>query len=139
MFEDVFSRRNLILKKIIRYFYDDFNDIILESEVFSLSLFYEKCYYNIYYQINENNYLKCKKKIYQLYEKDTKSRYYYHRNLVMVKKGKSEVVLNLQEVIYNILKNRGVESSVKKYIFKFHRTEYQIISDYLKYQKRIYF
>ena len=124
MFEDVFSRRNLILKKIIRYFYDDFNDIILESvikikdlelvfrsillfskknylglysldhrkklmslleedkkeefvrgftryqsnflkvndledylklEVFSLSLFYEKCYYNIYYQINENN------------------------------------------------------------------------------------
>lgn len=208
MFEDVFSRRNLILKKIIYYFYDDFQDIILESiikindlelvfksiilfskknylglysldhrkklmslleeskkeefvrgftryqsnflkvneledylklEIFTLSLFYEKCYYDIYYQIDENNYLKCKKKIYHLYEKDIKSRYYYHRNLVMVKKGKSEVILNLQEVIYNILKNREVEPSVKKYVFKFHRTEYRIISDYLKYQKKLYF
>lgn len=208
MFEDIFSRRNIILKKLIEYFNDEFQDIIMESiirvrdlelilksivlfsnknyfglysldhkrklitllqegkredfvrfftryqsnfikvndleeylnlEVLTITLFYEKCYYNIYYEINENNYLKCKKKIYQLQGKDIRSKYFYHRNSVMVKKGKSEIVLNLQQVIYDIIKNRGIEHSVKKYIYKFYSTEFNIISEYLKYQKEIYF
>lgn len=208
MFEDIFSRRNIILKKLVEYFNDEFQDIIMESiirirdlelilksivlfsnknyfglysldhkrklitllqegkredfvrfftryqsnfikvndleeylnlEVLTITLFYEKCYYNIYYEINENNYLKCKKKIYQLQGKDIRSKYFYHRNSVMVKKGKSEIVLNLQQVIYDIIKNRGIEHSVKKYIYKFYSTEFNIISDYLKYQKEIYF
>ena len=208
MFEDIFSRRNIILKKLVQYFNDEFQDIIIESiirikdlelilksillfsnknyfglysldhkrklinllqegkkedfirfftryqsnfikvndleeylnlEIFTITLFYEKCYYNIYYEINENNYLKCKKKIYQLKGKDIRSKYFYHRNSVMVKKGKSEIMLNLQQVIYDIIKNKGIEPSVKKYIYKFYSTELNIVSDYLKYQKEIYF
>jgi hypothetical protein len=208
MFEDIFSRRNIILKKLVQYFNDEFQDIIIESiirikdlelilksillfsnknyfglysldhkrklinllqegkredfirfftryqsnfikvndleeylnlEVTTITLFYEKCYYNIYYEINENNYLKCKKKIYQLKGKDIRSKYFYHRNSVMVKKGKSEIMLNLQQVIYDIIKNKGIEPSVKKYIYKFYSTEFNIVSDYLKYQKEIYF
>ena len=57
----------------------------------------------------------------------------------MVKKGKSEIMLNLQQVIYDIIKNKGIEPSVKKYIYKFYSTEFNIVSDYLKYQKEIYF
>lgn len=208
MFEDIFSRRNIILKKLVQYFNDEFQDIIIESiirikdlelilksillfsnknyfglysldhkrklinllhegkredfirfftryqsnfikvndleeylnlEILTITLFYEKCYYNIYYEINENNYLKCKKKIYQLKGKDIRSKYFYHRNSVMVKKGKSEIMLNLQQVIYDIIKNKGIEPSVKKYIYKFYSTEFNIVSDYLKYQKEIYF
>ena len=208
MFEDVFSRRNIIIKKLIFFFHDEFQDIILESvlkikdlelifksillfskkiylglysldhrrklinllqsekkedflkffvryqsnflkvhsledylklEIYALSMFYEKCYYNIYFEINENNFLKCKKKIYQIYEKDIKSKCFYHRNSVLVKKGKEEIFLNLQEVIYNMIKNKGVETGVKKYVLKFHRKEYEIISEYLKYQKELYF
>lgn len=208
MFVDIFSRRNIILKKLIEYFNDDFHDIIIKSvirvndlelilksiilfsnknyfglysldhkrklinllqegkkedfirfftryqsnfikvndleeyldlEIMSLTLFYEKCYYNIYYEVNENNFLKCKKKIYQLKGKDIRSKYFYHRNSVMVKKGKSEIKLNLQQVIYDIIKNKGIEPSVKKYIYKFYSTEFNIVSDYLKYQKEIYF
>jgi hypothetical protein len=208
MFEDVISRRNTILKKLIQYFNEEYQEIVLESiikvknlelilksiilfsnknyfglysldhkrklitllqkgkredflnyftryqsnfikvneleeylnlEVLTISLFYEKCYYNIYYQVTENNYLKCKKKIYQLYNKDIRSKYFYHRNSVMIKKGKSEVTLNLQKVIYDIIKNKGIEPSVKKYIYKFYSKEFNIVSEYLKYQKEIYF
>jgi len=208
MFEDVFSRRNINLKKIIAYFNPEYQDIILESvikindlelimksillfsnqnyfglysldhkkkminfiregkreefinhftryqsnfikinnleEYFDLELtticfFYEKSYYDIYFEINENNYLKCKKKIYQLYDKDIRSKYFYHRNSVLVKKGKSEHCLNLQQVICDIVKNKKIDHNVKKYIQKFYSSECQIVSNYLKYHKDVYF
>ena len=208
MFEDVFSRRNINLKKIINYFNTEHQDIILESvikindlelimksillfsnqnyfglysldhkrklinlirerkkeefiknftryqsnfikvnnleeyfelELMSICLFYEKSYYDIYFEINENNYLKCKKKIYQLYDKDIRSKYFYHRNSVLVKKGKSEHCLNLQQVICDIVKNKKIDHNVKKYIQKFYSSECQIVSNYLKYHKDVYF
>ena len=33
MFEDIFSRRNIILQKLINYFFEDNKEIILESMI----------------------------------------------------------------------------------------------------------
>ena len=94
---NVFVRRNSKKEEFVRGFtryqsnFLKVNELedYLKLEVFSNCLFFMKnVTINIYYQIDENNYLKCKKKIYHLYEKDIKSRYYYHRNLVMVKNRK---------------------------------------------------
>jgi hypothetical protein len=208
MFEDIFSRRNIILQKLINYFFDDDKEIILESmikikdlslifrsivlfskkiyvglyslehrkklngfllegkkeefiknftrynsnfirnnkleqyvdlEVLTVMYFYEKQFYNSFFEFNETNYNLCKKKIYLLHEKDIRNRYFTYKNIIMVKKGKEETQLNLQETIYQIIKNKKVDYNVKKYIQKFYSQEYNIVYDYLKYHKEIYF
>ena len=208
MFEDIFSRRNIILQKLINYFFEDNKEIILESmikvkdlslifrsivlfskktyiglyslehrkkligfllegkkeefiknftkyssnfirnnkidqyldlEILSVMYFYEKQYYNSFFQFNETKYNICKKKIYLLHEKDIRNRYFTYRNVIMVKKGREETPLNLQETIYQIVKNKKVDYNIKNYIQKFYSQEYNIMYEYLKYHKEIYF
>ena len=57
----------------------------------------------------------------------------------MVKKGREETPLNLQETIYQIVKNKKVDYNIKNYIQKFYSQEYNIMYEYLKYHKEIYF
>jgi hypothetical protein len=207
MFEDIFSRRNIILQKLIHYFFEDYQEIILESiikvkdlslifrsiilfskknylglyslehrkklitllledkkedfinnftryngsfiksnkleeyldlEILTVSYFYEKKFYNTFFDFTEDNYNLCKKKIYLLHNKNIKNRYYCYKNLILVKKGKEETLLNLQETIYQIIKNKKLDTGIKKYIHKFYSQEFDIVFHYLKYHKEIY-
>ena len=204
MFEDIFSRRNTILKKMIEYFINDYKDLVLESvvrekdidlifkgiilfskisylgiyslehkkklltyikenkkedflknflrynssflkkynlekflrlEILTLSYLYEKSYFNAFFILNEESYIKAKTKIYLINQEDLKTKYFNHRNTIIIKKGKKNTELDIQEILFKLYSGKKIEFSIKNYILKYYLKEYTIVSEFLKYHK----
>lgn len=103
----------------------------LNYEILAYNYFFEKRYYNSFIEINLKEFQNYKKTIYEFYKEKTTNNFFSNKDTILVKKGKKEIIYDINEVIIKIFKNIKIEENLDKYIKNNYRKEYDIIFYYL--------
>jgi len=92
----------------------------LSIEIAALNYFYEKKKLDSFYQVNWENYRKCKKELYQLHKLDTQSKFFFYNDYLVIIKGRQKNNLSISKLIEKIILGDIVDERILQHIKECH-------------------
>ena len=89
-------------------------------EIATLNYFYEKKKLDTFYHVSWDNYRKCKKDLYQLYQLDTQSKFFFYNDYLVIIKGKQKENFSIYKLIRKLLLGERIDEKILQHIKENH-------------------